>query len=85
VLAPVSAALAAGAAAQDKGSLNLLCSVELEWCGAMSTAFEKETGIKVSMVRKSTGEALAQPIAERANPKTGLWFGGAGLGPLGIA
>jgi iron(III) transport system substrate-binding protein len=72
------AALATAAAAQDKGSLNLLCSVELEWCGAMSTAFEKETGIKVSMVRKSTGEALAQLIAERANPKTDLWFGGTG-------
>jgi hypothetical protein len=31
------------ALAQEKGSLNLLCSVELEWCALMSTTFEKET------------------------------------------
>ena len=79
VLAGVLASLACGPAlAQDKGSLNLLCSVELEWCAAMSGAFEKETGIKVNMVRKSTGEVLAQLTAERANPKTDVWFGGTG-------
>ncbi|MFZ4649261.1 MAG: ABC transporter substrate-binding protein [Rubrivivax sp.] len=64
--------------AQDKGSLNLLCSVELEWCALMASSFEKETGIKVNMVRKSTGEVLAQLQAERANPKTDVWFGGTG-------
>lgn len=69
--------LAAGAAhAQDKGQLNLLCSVELEWCGLMASTFERETGIKVNMLRKSTGEVLAQLTAERANPKTDVWFGG---------
>jgi len=82
-----TAALLAGAAtipfgpaahAQDKGSINILCSVELEWCASMSAAFEKETGIKVNMIRKSTGEVLAQLNAERANPKTDLWFGGTG-------
>jgi iron(III) transport system substrate-binding protein len=62
--------------AQDRGSLNLLCSVELEWCGLMASTFERETGIKVNMMRKSTGEVLAQLNAERANPKTDLWFGG---------
>jgi iron(III) transport system substrate-binding protein len=30
------------------------------------------------MVRKSSGEVLAQLIAERANPKTDVWFGGTG-------
>lgn len=79
VLAGALAGLACSLAlAQDKGSLNLLCSVELEWCAAMSAAFEKETGIKVNMVRKSTGEVLAQLTAERANPKTDVWFGGTG-------
>ncbi|MFM7531676.1 MAG: ABC transporter substrate-binding protein [Rubrivivax sp.] len=76
--AAAAAALPAPALAQDKGSLNLLCSVELEWCAAMSGAFEKETGIKVNMVRKSSGEVLAQLTAERANPKTDVWFGGTG-------
>ena len=81
--ASLGTALTAGLAApqalaQDKGSLNLLCSVELEWCGAMATAFEKDTGIKVQMIRKSTGEVLAQLNAERANPKNDVWFGGTG-------
>jgi len=72
-------ALCTGAAfAQDKGSLNLLCSVELEWCGLMASSFEKESGIKVNMMRKSTGEVLAQLNAEKANPKTDVWFGGTG-------
>ena len=71
-------ALAGTASPQDKGSVNILCSVELEWCSLMSTTFEKETGIKVNMIRKSTGEVLAQLNAERANPKTDVWFGGTG-------
>ena len=70
--------LATAAAAQDKGTLNLLCSVELEWCALMSQTFERETGVKVNMLRKSTGEVLAQLTAERANPKTDVWFGGTG-------
>lgn len=79
-LAAMAAAAVLGghAQAQDKGSLNLLCSVELEWCALMTSAFEKDTGIKVNMVRKSTGEVLAQLTAERANPKTDVWFGGTG-------
>ncbi|MFO1285384.1 MAG: ABC transporter substrate-binding protein [Rubrivivax sp.] len=77
-LAAAGLVAAAPAAAQDKGQLNMLCSVELEWCALMSSTFERETGIKVNMVRKSTGEVLAQLNAERANPKTDLWFGGTG-------
>ena len=67
---------ATAAMAQDKGQVNVMCSVELEWCGLMSSAFERATGIKVNSVRKSTGEVLAQLNAERANPKTDVWFGG---------
>lgn len=67
---------AAGTGAQDKGQLNVLCSVELEWCGLMASTFERETGIKVNLLRKSTGEVLAQLNAEKANPKTDVWFGG---------
>ena len=63
------------AAAQDN-SLNILCSVELEWCQLMRITFEKDTGIKVNMLRKSTGEVLAQLNAEKQNPKTDVWFGG---------
>ena len=40
--------------------------------------FAKTTGIKVNMSLEGSGEALAQLIAERANPKTDVGFGGTG-------
>ena len=44
----------------------------------IQTVFAKTTGIKVNMSLKGSGEALAQLIAEKANPKTDVWFGGTG-------
>ena len=80
--AVVVAAAAASAAtplwAQDAGSLNVICSVQAEWCNMIQTVFAKSTGIKLNMSLKGSGEALAQLIAERANPKTDVWFGGTG-------
>ena len=32
------------------------------------------TGVKVNMSLKGSGEALAQLVAEKANPKTDIWF-----------
>lgn len=58
--------------------LNLICSAEIDWCQLMVTTFEKETGIRVSMVRKSSGETFAQIKAERRNPKIDVWWGGTG-------
>ena len=78
-LALFAAMAACGAAqAQDAGQLNIICSVQAEWCNMVQTVFAKTTGIKVNMSLKGSGEALAQIIAERANPKTDLWFGGTG-------
>lgn len=42
----------------------------------MLEAFEKETGIKVTFIRFSSGEALARLIAEKNNPQVDLLFGG---------
>lgn len=42
----------------------------------MVAVFEKTTGIKVSMTRKSSGEIYAQIKAEAANPKGDVWWGG---------
>ena len=67
---------AAPAAAQQ--SLVLYCSVQEEWCRAMSSSFERETGIKVAMTRKSSGETYAQIKAEAANPRGDVWWGGTG-------
>jgi len=69
-------AWAGGVAAQ--GQVNVICSVQADWCNMIQTVFAKSTGIKVNMSLKGSGEALAQLIAEKANPKTDVWFGGTG-------
>ncbi len=58
--------------------LNVICSVQAEWCNMVSTVYAKSTGTKVNMTMKGSGEALAQIIAEKQNPKTDVWFGGTG-------
>lgn len=64
------------ATAADK--LNLVCSAEQSWCDLMVAGFKEQTGIDVAMVRKSTGETLAQIRAESKNPKVDVWWGGTG-------
>jgi iron(III) transport system substrate-binding protein len=58
--------------------LNVICPVQAEWCSAAATQFEKETGIKVAITLKGSGESFAQIAAEKANPKLDVWFGGTG-------
>jgi iron(III) transport system substrate-binding protein len=73
------ALLTLGAApARAQGELTLYCSVQEEWCRPMAQAFERATGIKVSMTRKSSGETFAQIKAEAANPRGDVWWGGTG-------
>ncbi|HGG64772.1 MAG TPA: ABC transporter substrate-binding protein [Rhodobacteraceae bacterium] len=72
----LSAALSAGGA--FAAELNVVCSNEQDWCDLMAGNFEDKTGISVAMVRKSTGETLAQVRAEAGNPKIDVWWGGTG-------
>jgi iron(III) transport system substrate-binding protein len=65
-------------AAKAQGTLVMYCGVQEEWCRGMVNAFERETGIKVSMTRKSAGEVYAQVKAEAANPRADIWWGGTG-------
>ena len=74
--ATLAAITAPGASAAEK--LTLYCSPEIEWCNLMVEAFEKETGIRVAMTRKSSGETFAQIKAESSNPKGDIWWGGTG-------
>ena len=73
-------ALAAGlgASAALAETLNVVCSNEQAWCDLMAQNFEIDTGIDVAVVRKSTGETLAQIRAEAGNPKVDVWWGGTG-------
>jgi iron(III) transport system substrate-binding protein len=64
--------------AAAQGQMTLYCSILEEQCRAGAVAFEKATGTKVLMVRKSTGETFAQIKAEGANPKGDVWWGGPG-------
>lgn len=75
VATTLCAGTALPAAAQQ---LNVICSVQAEWCTLAATEFERQTGIKVAMGLKGSGEAFAQIAAEKANPKLDLWFGGTG-------
>jgi len=77
-LAAATACALAPAAMAQNGQVNVICSVQADWCNLIQTVFTKSTGIKVNMSLKGSGEALAQLIAERANPKTDVWFGGTG-------
>lgn len=72
------ALLATPLAALAQGELVVYCGVQEEWCRPMVAAFEKATGIKVAMTRKSAGEVYAQLKAEAANPRADIWWGGTG-------
>src|SRR5206468_4665586 len=80
-LVALLAALVAGlvpGVVRAQGQVVLYCTPQEEWCRAMVTAFERATGIKVNMTRKSSGENYAQVKAEAANPKGDIWWGGTG-------
>ena len=63
------------------GPLTVLCGMQEEWCQAAVAAFEDETGIETSMVRMSSGEALARLKAEGEDTLFDVWYGGPSLGP----
>ena len=50
--------LAGPAAAQ--GSINVYCSVQLEWCQTLANEFTRQSGIKVAITNKGSGEVFAQ-------------------------
>jgi iron(III) transport system substrate-binding protein len=63
-------------AAHAQQSLTVYCSILEEQCREGVALFERQTGVKVSMVRKSTGEAYAQIKSEAQNPRADVWWGG---------
>ena len=74
----MTALTVAATGAMAQGQVNIICSVQAEWCNLMSTVYAKTTGTKINVSTKGSGEALAQIIAEKENPKTDIWFGGTG-------
>lgn len=70
--------LMSAADANAAGKINVLCSADLEWCQLMKARFEKESGVQVSMIRKSAGESFAQIQAQARNPQVDVWWAGSG-------
>jgi iron(III) transport system substrate-binding protein len=70
--------LAAAPAALAQQQVNIICSVQQEWCTSLAAEFQKASGVKVNITQKGSGEAIAQLAAEKANPKLDVWFGGTG-------
>ncbi len=74
----IALAVFAAAGVSQAQTVNIICSVQAEQCSLVQTVFAKSTGIKVNLVQRAAGEALAALNAERANPKTDIWYGGTG-------
>jgi iron(III) transport system substrate-binding protein len=68
----------APAAAFAQGTINVYCSVQAEWCQGVANEFQRQTGIRVALTLKGSGETFAQVSAEAANPRGDVWFGGTG-------
>jgi iron(III) transport system substrate-binding protein len=77
-LAALALAWLAAGAAHAQGTLNLYCSVQIEWCQAIATNFQRDTGVRVNMTQRGSGETLAAMRAEAQNPRGDVWFGGTG-------
>ncbi len=58
--------------------VNVMCSVQADWCNMIATVYARTTSVRINLALKGSGEALAQLIAEKDNPKTDVWFGGTG-------
>ncbi len=58
------------------GTLNVLCGAQEAWCLAMTSAFQKKTGITTKFVRLSAGEGLTRLVASKNNPEFDVWHGG---------
>ncbi|HRK24582.1 MAG TPA: ABC transporter substrate-binding protein [Beijerinckiaceae bacterium] len=71
--------------ASAQSSVTLYCSILEEQCREGAALFEKATGAKVQMIRRSTGETYATIKAESANPKGDVWWGGPGEAHLQAA
>jgi len=58
------------------GSLTVVCGATEAWCGAMTSAFQKKTGVTTKFVRLSSGETTARLEAFKTNPEFSVWHGG---------
>jgi hypothetical protein len=53
--------VAAPAGAQE---VTVLCNFEVDWCEALKATYERTTGQKAVFIRRTDGEACADPRGE---------------------
>lgn len=76
-VALLGCALSVPAPAQTR-RLSVVCSVQLEWCELVKNEYQKASGVRMTLIHRSSIDALAMLLAERNNPRTDVWFGGTG-------
>ena len=47
-------------AAAAQGQVNVICSVQAEWCNMISTVYARTTGTKVNVSLKGSGDAFGK-------------------------
>lgn len=57
-------------------SLTIYAGLMEDHANAVAKEFEKETGVKTSIVRMSGGEIITRIRAEKSNTKASVWYGG---------
>lgn len=70
--------LCTAAAGMAAPALNVLCNVDEAWCAVMKAAFEKTSGLQISMPRFSTGETLDRLRVGKDASAVDVWWGGTG-------
>ncbi len=73
------------AAPKGSGSLTILGTLNEDVVQGITKAYQSETGVKMSYVRLSGGEALAKLRADKANPQFSVWWGGSADGYIAAA
>jgi len=63
-------------ASAQAAQVNVLCSMNPEWCRSAAAVYERLHGVSVSVINKPTGESYAQIVAEKERPRVDVWFGG---------
>ncbi len=58
------------------GNLNVVCGATEAWCVAMTSTFQKLTGVNTKFVRLSSGLVPARLEAYKSNPEFDVWHGG---------
>jgi iron(III) transport system substrate-binding protein len=79
------AAVGSSSSSGSSGPVVAICGASEDWCKAMTSAYQKASGVATSYVRVSSGTAVARLMAARSSPEFGVWIGGPADGYVAAA